>query len=63
MSADANKTFASIGGLLLIGGILTTAVTGKPTALIPVLFAVYMLLVATNGIRRGELHGRKNTRT
>jgi hypothetical protein len=63
MAADANKTFAQLGAILFVGAIAAGIQTGGMLPMLSAIFAVYVLLVITNSIRRGEINGRKNRRT
>lgn len=63
MATDPNKNFAGFAAIFLIGGVLAMIQTNRILPFLGVCFAIYMMLVATNGIRRGELHGRKNKRS
>jgi hypothetical protein len=58
MAADVNKTFVTLSGFLLLGGIAAALQSGL-SSLLFALFACYMMLVATNAISRGENHRTK----
>lgn len=53
MANDVNKTFASLAGFVLLGGVVGALQAGIGSLLLA-LFACYIMLVATNAIRRGE---------
>lgn len=53
MANDVNKTFSSLAGLFLMAGIAAAMQIGIG-GLLFALFACYVMLVAANGISRGE---------
>lgn len=58
MANDVNKTFVSLAGFLLLGGIVAAIQSGIGP-LLAALFGCYVMLVATNAISKGEKRGKR----
>ena len=58
MANDVNKTFVSLAGLFLVGGIVAALQNGIVSFFLALL-GCYIMLVATNAISRGEKRGRQ----
>jgi hypothetical protein len=51
---DVNKSFVSIAGFILAGGLISSFTTSGGGGMLTALVICYFMLVATNAIKRGE---------